>query len=63
MSHAMESVNRVATKVARAPMGGDTLDLSQEMVDLMAARRSFEANVKVAQTGDEMTKALLDSIR
>ncbi|MEW6218398.1 MAG: flagellar basal body rod C-terminal domain-containing protein [Thermodesulfobacteriota bacterium] len=36
------------------------VDLTEEMPHMLLARRSFEANLKVIQTGDEMLGALLD---
>jgi len=40
----------------------DTLDLSTELVALMEARNDFRANVKAAQTADEMSKTLLNML-
>jgi flagellar basal-body rod protein FlgF len=34
------------------------VDMAEEMVDMIVAQRSFEANVKVVQTTDEMLKTL-----
>jgi flagellar hook protein FlgE len=39
---------------------GDTVDLSTEMVNLMAARQQFSTSVRVAHVGDEMQKSLLN---
>jgi flagellar basal-body rod protein FlgC len=36
------------------------IDLGTEMVDLMMARQTFAANVKVLKAGDDLTKTLLD---
>ncbi len=40
--------------------GGDEVDLSREVVELMITEAGFKANVKVLQTHDEMLKTLLD---
>jgi flagellar basal-body rod protein FlgC len=69
-----ESVNGgVATKVGRVserghvrqtPEGdqveGSNVNLADEMLDLMEAERSLEANVAVLETADEMERSLLD---
>ena len=65
MNRAVESLNKAAGAIARAPLSaeaaqGDTVDLSEQMVALMVARQSFEANLKAAKTGDQMTQAVLD---
>jgi flagellar hook protein FlgE len=39
--------------------GGDTVDLSTEMVSMIEARNNFAANVKTVQTEDQMTQSLL----
>ncbi|MCX6625447.1 MAG: hypothetical protein NTY38_31180 [Acidobacteria bacterium] len=67
MSRATASLERTAAKIARAPLDAqapqaDTVDLSQEMLALLVARQSFEANVKAAQTGDQMTRTLIDAL-
>jgi flagellar basal body rod protein FlgG len=60
MNRASASVDRAATRIAAAPFpGGDSVDLSNEMVALMTGQNSFEANVKVAQTEDQMTRSAL----
>jgi flagellar hook protein FlgE len=58
-------LNRTAANIANfagsqqvAP-GGDTVDLSSDMVALIEARNNFAANVKTVQTEDQMTQTLL----
>ena len=64
LSHATSSLNQTAAKLAKAGFSpeGDTVDVSAEMVNLMQVRNDFGANLKVIQTQDEMTKALLSTL-
>jgi flagellar hook protein FlgE len=60
MERAAAGVDRAAGRIAAAPFaGGDAVDLSAEMVALTTGRSGFEANVKVAQTEDQMSRSLL----
>ncbi len=70
MNAAETSLNRTAANIANfggspatnpAPSasGGDTVDLSSDMVSLIEARNNFAANVKTVQTEDQMTQSLL----
>ncbi len=60
MNRGSASVDRAASRIAAAPFSqGDSVDLSTEMVALMAGQNSFEANVKVAQTMDQMSRSLI----
>jgi flagellar hook protein FlgE len=38
----------------------DTVDLSAEIVSLMAAKNAYAANVNVARTEDQVTQSLLN---
>ncbi|HEY4361657.1 MAG TPA: flagellar basal body rod C-terminal domain-containing protein [Bryobacteraceae bacterium] len=61
MNRASASVDRAASRIAAAPFASsDSVDLSTEMVTLMEGRTSFEANVKVAQKEDQMSKSVID---
>ncbi len=74
MSAAEASLNRTAKAISgigaqspSAPGGastaagqGDSIDLSAQMIALMVARDGFAANVNVAKTMDQMTKATLN---
>jgi hypothetical protein len=62
MSRAEAQLNKAAVDVARAPAGGDIVDLSAAMVALLESRNSFEANTKVFQVADDMSKTLLNVI-
>jgi len=42
--------------------GGDTVNLSSEMVALLNSRDSFEANAKTVGVSDQMTKSTLDMV-
>jgi len=67
MMVAQNSFDSAAQRIAGAvthPTGStqppDSVDLSTEMVALLAARNQFEASAKVFQAGDKMQKKLLD---
>jgi long-subunit fatty acid transport protein len=64
MARAESRLEVSASRIARAPLSAatraDTVDLSAEMIALMTSRNDFEANVKVAQTFDEVNQSLLD---
>ena len=58
---AQGSLQKAAERIAKAAdPGADSIDLSTEMVALLAARNQFASNARVVQTGDEMSKMLLD---
>jgi flagellar basal body rod protein FlgG len=62
LERASASLDRAASRIAAAadPAQSDSVDLSSEMIAVLEARNSFESNVKVAQTQDEMTRSLLN---
>ncbi len=67
--HASEtSLDRTAARIASlpvtavAPAQQDTVDLSAEMVNMLQARNSFDANVKVAKAADEMDRSTLSML-
>jgi flagellar basal body rod protein FlgC len=64
MTRAESRLEVTASRIARAPLTAaspeDTVDLSAEMIALLASRNDFEANVKVAQRFDEVNRSLLD---
>jgi flagellar basal body rod protein FlgG len=63
MSLASASLDRAATRIASlGTPAGDSVDLSAEMVALIQAKNNFGANVRVAQTMDEVTQSLLNLI-
>ncbi|MGA2600201.1 MAG: hypothetical protein ABSH09_24810 [Bryobacteraceae bacterium] len=63
MQKAETQLNTTANKIAQFPQnGGDTLDLSSDMVSLISSRDNFMANVGAAKTGDAMQRAALNMI-
>ena len=60
------SFDQAAAKIAREPFSSEQQNpqnqasLADDMVALMLARNSYEANLKTVQTGNEMQKKLLD---
>jgi hypothetical protein len=69
MQIAQSSFERTAQRIAGAstrPLDRppdqppDSVDLSTQMVVLLAARNQFQANAQVFQAGDKMEKKLLD---
>jgi flagellar hook protein FlgE len=62
LNTAASTVTRAASNIARSGFSGDTVDLSQEMVNLMQGQNDFEANTKVIKTEDQMTRGLLDIV-
>lgn len=64
MQHAQSQVDRSASRIASLPLnvgesGGDSVDLSAEMVALMEAQNSFAANAKALSVVDETTQSAL----
>ena len=60
LDRATSTLNQAAAKIANLNTPGDSVDLSTEMVSLLRARTDFEANTKVIQTEDQMTRSLFD---
>ncbi len=64
MAQAESRLNTVASRLARlavpASAPGDTVDLSAEMVALTESKNAYEANVKAAQTFEQMSRTVLD---
>jgi flagellar hook protein FlgE len=57
------NLDRAASRIAAISQpSSDTVDLSTEMVALIQARNDFGANVKAAQTMDEVSKSLLNIV-
>jgi hypothetical protein len=57
MLSAESTVNQIATRVAQPAT--DTVDLSTEIVAMMAVKDSFAVDAKLAQTEDQMTQSAL----
>jgi len=62
MQRAEASLNQTAARVASIGLtpSGDSVDLSAEMIAMMEAKNNFSANVKVAQTEDQVSQSLLN---
>jgi flagellar hook protein FlgE len=61
MEAAQGNLQKAAGRIAKAvDPEADAVDLNTEMVALLAARNQFASNARVVQTGDEMSKMLLD---
>jgi flagellar hook protein FlgE len=61
MEGAQSSFQRTAGRIAASgEFQPDSVDLSGEMTALLEARNQFQSNARVIQTGDEMTKTVLD---
>jgi flagellar hook protein FlgE len=65
MTQATNQVNQTAAKLAKSGFSGsgnDTVDLSSDMVSLMQARISFQANADTLQTEGQLSKSLLNAV-
>jgi len=65
MARAEAQLDQAASHIAALPaaaQGADAVDLSQEMVTLLQARNSFEANVKTLEVMDETVRTTLDLV-
>ena len=61
MDRASASLDRTARKIAdAADPYGDTVDLSAQTIAMMQARNDFTANLKLAQTYDQMSRSLVN---
>jgi flagellar basal body rod protein FlgC len=68
MSSALVQFNIAAGRIAKSPLSveessgavGDVVDLSAEMVAMMAAKNTYDANLKAAESMDFIQKNLLD---
>lgn len=63
MQKAEASLNRTAQRLATAASPeSDQVDLSQEAVNLLAARTAFQANANVVKTESELSRSVLDML-
>jgi flagellar hook protein FlgE len=58
--HAAANIARPVSIDSQAPQ--DQVSMSDQMVALLEAKNSYEANLKTLQTGNQMQKTLLDLI-
>jgi flagellar hook protein FlgE len=56
----LNSEQNSAQNSPQSTSGGDTVDLSTDVVSMIEARNNFAANVKTVQTEDQMTQSLLN---
>ncbi len=60
LNRASSAVDKIASRLAKSPsVGTDTVELSSDAVGLLVARQNFESNVRVIQTADRMSQALM----
>ncbi len=61
MRTAQNSLEKTAERIAgAAAQPQDSVDLSTEMVEMLAAANQYQANARVLQTSDTMQKKLLN---
>ena len=61
MRNVQSTLERTAERIAAlSPETSDSVDLSSQMVAMLAARNQFKASAQVFQAGDQMQKKLLD---
>jgi flagellar hook-associated protein FlgK len=61
MRTAQGTLERTAERIAgTSTQSADSVDLSNEMVTMLAARNQYQTNAQVIQTAGEMQKKLLD---
>jgi len=60
MRNVQSTLERTAERIAAvSPETSDSVDLSSQMVAMLAARNQFQSNARVIQTADDMQKKLL----
>jgi flagellar hook protein FlgE len=61
MQSAQSTFDKTAARIAAvSPESSDSVDLSSDMVAMLAARNQFQTNARVIQSADDMQKKLLD---
>ena len=61
MQNAQSTLQKTAERIAGvSPETSDSIDLSSQMVAMLAARNQFQTNARVIQTADDMQKKLLN---
>lgn len=56
----VETAGRRMITATSPEASGDTVDLSAAMVELMASKRGFEANIQLMKTADEMAGQVIN---
>ena len=66
LQHSAAQFNQAASNITKATLpsasGQDTVSMSSAAVAMAQARNSFDANVKVFKTVDEMDKTLIKAV-
>jgi flagellar basal body rod protein FlgG len=61
MQDAQSKFEKAADRIAGAStQPTDSVDLSTDMVEMLAARNQYQSNARVIQTSDDMQKKLLN---
>jgi flagellar basal body rod protein FlgG len=61
MQNAQSILHKTAEHIAAvSPESSDAVDLSSQMVAMLAARNQYQTNARVIQTADDMQKKVLD---
>ena len=61
MRNAQTTLEKTAERIAAvSPETSDSVDLSSQMVAMLAARNQFQSNARVIRTADDMQKTLLN---
>jgi flagellar hook protein FlgE len=63
MKNAQDTLQKTAERIAAvSPETSDAIDLSSQMVAMLAARNQYQTNARVIQSADDMQKKLLDML-
>jgi len=64
LERAAARLEKSAARLARLPLSGegstDEVNLSEEVINLLFAKRSYEANLKAIETANEIRDHLID---
>lgn len=65
LDRAQTSFDQAAARISQAGMpangsSGDTVDLAQEMVNLMVAKDEYLANLKALEAGNDLARHTID---
>jgi flagellar hook protein FlgE len=60
LEQAQSQVDQSARRISDATTSSDSVDLSTEAVGLLSARNAFEANLKLAQTANQMQQSAIN---
>jgi flagellar basal body rod protein FlgG len=60
LEQSQSQVDQSARRISGAATSSDSVDLSTETVALLSAKNAFEANLKLAQTADQMERSAIN---